>query len=109
MKNFTLALCASVAMLMFVGCQTAPKGDTAKENLTDEAQLALKQMQSMDPSLASFMQNAYGYAIFPSVGKGGVVVGGAYGKGTVFEQGQMIGYSDLSQATVGLQLGGQTY
>jgi lipid-binding SYLF domain-containing protein len=43
------------------------------------------------------------------VGKGGIGVGGAYGRGEVFEQGKMIGYCDLTQATIGLQLGGQSY
>jgi lipid-binding SYLF domain-containing protein len=47
--------------------------------------------------------------IFPSVGKGGVIVGGAYGRGEVYEQGQLVGYADVTQATVGAQLGGQTF
>ncbi|RZI40711.1 hypothetical protein EGT07_22465 [Herbaspirillum sp. HC18] len=55
------------------------------------------------------MKNAYGYAVFPTVGKGGVGVGGAYGKGHVYEKGKYIGDTTLSQVTVGLQLGGQAY
>jgi lipid-binding SYLF domain-containing protein len=47
--------------------------------------------------------------IFPNVGKGAWIVGGAYGRGVVYEQGQFVGYADISQATVGLQAGGQTY
>jgi lipid-binding SYLF domain-containing protein len=43
------------------------------------------------------------------VGKGGLVVGGAYGRGVVYEQGRHIGYSDLTQGSVGLQAGGQTF
>src|SRR4029450_4907774 len=62
-----------------------------------------------DPALQAFLDKAYGYAIFPSVGKGAVGVGGAYGKGEVFERGNKIGYCDLSQATIGLALGGQTF
>jgi len=41
--------------------------------------------------------------------KGGAIVGGAYGRGEVYEQGKMIGWADLSQATVGAQLGGQSF
>jgi lipid-binding SYLF domain-containing protein len=59
--------------------------------------------------LQSFLDRAYGYAIFPTVGKGAVGVGGAYGRGEVFERGVLIGYCDLSQGTVGVQLGGQSY
>jgi lipid-binding SYLF domain-containing protein len=47
--------------------------------------------------------------VFPTVGKGAVGVGGAYGKGVVYQQGEVVGYCDLSQGTVGLQLGGQAY
>jgi len=43
------------------------------------------------------------------VAKGGAIVGGAYGRGEVYEQGQKIGWSDLSQATIGAQLSGQTF
>jgi lipid-binding SYLF domain-containing protein len=55
------------------------------------------------------MQSAYGYAVFPTIGKGGVGVGGAYGKGRVYEKGKHIGDTSMTQVTVGLQLGGQAY
>jgi lipid-binding SYLF domain-containing protein len=56
-----------------------------------------------------FFDNAYGYAVFPSVGKGGFVVGGAYGTGHVYEKGKVIGEAKMTQVSVGLQLGGQEY
>ena len=56
-----------------------------------------------------FFNTAYGYALFPTVGKGGVVVGGAYGKGRVFEKGRDIGETTMTQVSVGFQLGGQAY
>ena len=62
-----------------------------------------------DPDLKTFFKKAYGYVVFPTVGKGGMFIGGAYGKGEVFKRGKLIGYSSLSQVTVGLQLGGQAY
>jgi lipid-binding SYLF domain-containing protein len=55
------------------------------------------------------MQTAYGYAVFPTIGKGGVGVGGAYGKGRVYEKGKHVGDTSMTQVTVGLQLGGQAY
>jgi lipid-binding SYLF domain-containing protein len=91
------------------GCSTSPESDSGKTNLTDDSGTALNRMEAQDSSLQDFIKRAYGYAIFPSVGKGAIGVGGAYGKGTVYENGQMVGYADLSQATIGLQLGGQTY
>ena len=56
-----------------------------------------------------FFDTAYGYAVFPTIGKGGVVVGGAYGSGRVFERGRPIGDATVTQLSVGFQLGGQAY
>jgi lipid-binding SYLF domain-containing protein len=57
----------------------------------------------------AYYQNAYGYAVFPTIGKGGVGIGGAYGKGRVFVKGKHVGDTSMTQVTVGLQLGGQAY
>ncbi len=56
-----------------------------------------------------FFKSAYGYAVFPTVGKGGIGIGGAYGSGQVFQQGKHIGDASMTQLTIGLQLGGQSY
>ena len=99
-------LFAAVALM---GCSTSPRSTEQRANLRDEGMTSVKEMERTDVGLEDFLNKAYGYTIFPSVGKGGAIVGGAYGKGVVYEKGQWIGYADLSQATVGLQLGGQTY
>lgn len=62
-----------------------------------------------DPNLEKFFGSAIGYAIFPSVGKGAFIVGGAAGTGCLYEGGQIIGQAKLGQVTIGLQLGGQSY
>ena len=59
-----------------------------------------------DAGLSGMFNSAYGYALFPTIGKGGFVVGGAYGKGRVYEQGHYIGDTTMAQATIGFQLGG---
>jgi len=56
-----------------------------------------------------FFDKSYGYAVFPTIGKGGVGIGGARGKGRVYEQGELIGTATMTQVTVGFQLGGQAY
>lgn len=56
-----------------------------------------------------FFSEAYGYAIFPTVGKGGIGIGGAYGKGRVFAGGSYTGDTSVAQLTIGFQLGGQAY
>ena len=55
------------------------------------------------------LQTAYGYALFPSIGKGAVGIGGAHGKGRVYEKGKHIGDTSMTQITVGFQLGGEAY
>jgi lipid-binding SYLF domain-containing protein len=57
----------------------------------------------------TFFKNAYGYAVFPTIGKGGFVLGGAYGKGHVYQRGRYIGDTSVIQVTAGYQLGGQVY
>jgi len=56
-----------------------------------------------------FLDSAYGYALFPTVGKGGIVIGGAYGEGRLYQHGKVIGSTTLTQASVGFQFGGQAY
>ena len=74
------------------------------DEYTDTINVFKKAAESRD-----FFNKAYGYAVFPSIGKGGVGVGGAYGKGRVYEKGKYIGDASMKQLTVGLQLGGQAY
>ncbi len=61
------------------------------------------------PAVRPFFQNAYGYAIFPLVGKGGFIVGAAFGKGLVYEHGRVTGNTTLFKASVGFQVGGQAF
>jgi lipid-binding SYLF domain-containing protein len=112
MRQMTSALmmCTVVmAMLCFTGCATAPRTEADRAQLVDSAQTAINEFTRRDPGMTELFDNAYGYAVFPNVGRGGAGVGGAYGRGVVYEQGRMIGYCDLSQGDIGFQLGGQAY
>jgi len=77
--------------------------------LLQQATTAMSEMNREDPGLDELTKKAYGYALFPEVAKGGLVFGGGYGRGVVYEQGELVGYADLSQASFGLQMGGQTF
>lgn len=110
MKNASLYTCLITATLItLAGCATAPDTDAKKAELHANVEKSMANLKTLDPTLQKQIDNAYAYAIFPSVGKGGAIVGGAYGRGEVYEQGKMIGWADLSQATIGAQLGGQSF
>ena len=80
---------------------------------SDELQLAVAKaildVKKDDPGIEKFFNGAAGYAVFPKVGKGGIGIGGAHGKGLVIVNDKAVGRSSLSQVTVGFQLGGQVY
>jgi len=76
---------------------------------TSEAKQAVAEFKKADPSLKRFFSSAHAYAVFPTVGKGGFGIGGAYGSGVVFRGGNVVGETSLTQLTIGFQLGGQAY
>jgi lipid-binding SYLF domain-containing protein len=102
-------LVLTVVAGLLVGCATAPASRAEQDTLLTQATSSLQQMRAENPSVSDLVRRGYGYAMFPEVTKGGLVVGGAYGRGVVYEQGRHVGYSDLSQASLGLQAGGQTF
>lgn len=63
----------------------------------------------MDAGAQKFFDNAYGYALFPTIGKGGFGIGGSYGEGKVYQQGNYTGETSMAQITIGLQMGGQAF
>jgi len=77
--------------------------------LQNEVKDAMKVFVDGNPEMKAHFQNAYGFAVFPKITKGGLGIGGAGGKGLVFDDKTVIGESKLGQATFGLQAGGQTY
>ena len=110
MKRISYRFAVLPALLfVVVGCGTTPKTQQARAALHKKSDAAVAAMKAKDASLDRFLDEAHAYAVFPSVGKGGFIGGGAYGRGVVYEQGKMVGYADMSQATIGLQVGGQAF
>lgn len=109
-----LRSCLTAALLLSVSIAAAwdarnPGGDGGAASASSGVRATIDAFLNKDPSLQAFFDKAYGFVVFPGVGKGGFGIGGAYGKGEVFEQGKLIGYSSLKQLTIGFQLGGQKY
>lgn len=103
------SLCLLAGSEVAAGCATAPATKAEKQNLRESADVTLGEMFARSPDLRTITQEAPAYVVFPSVGKGGVLVGGAYGKGILYEGGVATGYVSLEQASIGAQLGGQTF
>lgn len=100
---------AAASALLLAGCETAPKSPQARTTLDSEVQNTVRVAKTTDPGLQSFFDKSAGYAVFPRIGSGAAVVGAAFGRGEVFQNGQFIGYATLNQASIGASLGGQEY
>lgn len=100
-----------VAVLLILGlldwAVAADSIDVTKD--VKEAQETVSVFKKADPGLSRFFARAVGYAVFPTVTKGAIGIGGAAGSGVLFEKGKATGKASLSQVTVGAQLGAQTY
>ncbi len=80
-----------------------------EKKLKDDVQIAIETFKATDPGMKKLFETTAGYVVFPNVGKGGLVFGGAHGNGLVFEKGQLIGRASLAQFTFGAQIGGQEF
>lgn len=106
---FRSSLAGLAFLIAAAGCSTAPKTTAERSTLESEAAQQIAAARASDPTLQPFFDNAAGYAVFPTVGKGGLVVGGAYGKGVLYEKGRPVAFCDITQLSVGAQIGGQGY
>jgi len=89
-------------LLLFI--MTAPFSPALADEYTDTIEVFRKAGES-----GQFFNKSYGYAVFPTIGKGGIGIGGAYGTGRVYANGQHVGDTSMTQVTIGFQLGGQAY
>lgn len=107
------ALLALVMLIVLgpVGCSTAPDTAADRNELVATSKAKLKLLESTNKNLYKLYDgSSIAVAVFPKIGKGGLIVGGAYGKGVVFDgKGKALGYCDVSQGTLGAQIGGQAY
>lgn len=94
------------ATLLFVAIGLNAQNNKDKKIIKD-AKKAEAKLMKMEVGLDHFFSNSAGYVIFPNVGKGGLIIGGASGNGVVYENGVAIGMADLKKLSIGLQAGGQ--
>ncbi|WP_396591383.1 hypothetical protein [Allomuricauda sp. R78024] len=91
-------------LLMMASANAQTKKD---RKIVNDAKKAQKTLLSADSGLERFFENSAGYVLFPNVGKGGFIIGGASGNGVVYEAGERVGMAGLKKLNVGLQAGGQ--
>jgi lipid-binding SYLF domain-containing protein len=103
MKVQSMVICLILTAMAASG---AAAWDAEEEK---KAQEAVAEFRKADPKMEAFFDKAYGYAVFPTVGKGGIGIGGAYGSGLVYAKGAVTGRTSLKQVSVGFQWGGQAY
>lgn len=94
-------------LLLVIGIQTGYSQAYKERQLIKDVANAKELLLKADPGLQSFFDNSAGYVVFPNVGKGGFIIGGASGMGIVYENGKAIGSADLKQLNIGFQAGGQ--
>jgi len=104
MKKLLLASVFSIVAL-----SAFSQSEQKKDKIIEDAKEAKQDFLEGDWQMKKYFAEAYGYVIYPNVGKGGIGIGGAAGNGVVWEQGNMIGMAKLSQVSIGFQWGGQAY
>jgi len=97
-------LLALAALPLLLGADR-PAGD----DLHTKVMKTIEAFKKADPGIQKFFNSSAGYAVFPSIGKGAIGVGGAHGNGELIVGGKAIGKCSMTQVTVGFQLGGQSY
>ncbi len=105
MRRRAFLITASVLALTVAGIGQAAWAAATEQDV----KTALAEFERTNPKVKAFMESAHGYAVFPTVAKGAIGIGGAHGDGLVYEKSKLIGSTSLSQITIGFQLGGQAY
>lgn len=108
-KLLALTVASGFLAIVLMGSTFAGWDPGKAEQERKAAKETIAQFKKRDPSMKRFFDNAYGYAVYPTIGAGAFIVGGAHGTGLVYKKGKIIGRSKLSQGSIGLQAGGQSY
>jgi lipid-binding SYLF domain-containing protein len=104
--KFLLGVIALIALVGGTANAWDPAEIEKRHAASEEAKAALLEK---DPAMQRFFDSAVGYVIIPTVGKGGIGIGGARGKGLLYEGGEITAEVTLTQLTIGFQWGGQAY
>jgi lipid-binding SYLF domain-containing protein len=109
MKKINSLLMGLLLLAAGVGIMSVAHAQTKQEKLIANSKEAKAAFIKTDKLMASLFKDSYAYVIFPSIGKGGMGIGGATGNGVVYEKNEMVGTANMVQVSIGFQFGGQAY
>src|SRR5699024_540298 len=107
-----LAACTTTATSSATAGENAWTGQKAAPPGQSRYPLAhktLSRMKAKDPGIEQFIKNSYGYAVFPTVSEGALIIGGSYGEGGAFHDGKMVANCSIAKGSIGFQIGGKAY
>lgn len=105
----TLTKAIFLFLLLAMSSTVFSQSSSKDQRIISDSKEAKADFIKVDKLMSNLFENAFGYAIFPNVGKGGIGLGGASGNGAVYQRGRLIGMAKLTQVTIGFQWGGQAY
>ena len=105
-RSLTIGLGVTMLLALSVTFAWDP---AAKDEAKANAQAAIDQLLENEPKMQRYFDAAVGYVVIPTVGKGGFGIGGARGKGLLFENGEATAEVTMTQLSIGFQAGGQAY
>ncbi len=100
---------AVIFSILLITIDTFAQNSKKERKLIEDSRRAKEEFIQTDGMMSSLFNNAYGYVIFPNVGKGAIGIGGAAGNGIVYERGTIVGKAQMKQVSIGFQWGGQAY
>lgn len=110
----TFFIMSTTSMLItpgYAGWKPSAEDEPVKSQLSlnTQTEKVIRNFKTHYPHLTVYFEKAYGYAVFPTITKGGIGIGAAHGTGEVYEKDEFIGTASMTQVTIGLQFGGQKY
>jgi lipid-binding SYLF domain-containing protein len=108
-KTWGVTMLLVLAAALAAGVAVAGWDPQEEQKNLAAAEETIKSFKATEPGLDVYFKEAYAYVVFPTIGKGALIFGGSYGTGMVFEGGKVVGNAKVTQASFGLQAGGESY
>ncbi|MDT0647165.1 lipid-binding SYLF domain-containing protein [Zunongwangia sp. F260] len=109
MKSITSKFYIPLLAVLLLGLASCGSMSSSPDKLISDAEKAQENVAAASSNMSELFQNSAGYAIFPNVGKGAYILGGASGNGVLYENGTVEGFTEMKQLDVGFQIGGKAY